>query len=187
MGITVLSSAPALTSSAPADDVAAGPSVGVSTLAARGDHAHRTPPAVLQTLLTASAPLDADLTAAAVGTALLAAKGDHRHMLADSGWQNVTLQNGWTVYGDGSYGTLAVYRKVGSIVFLRGLLTSTAATAGTAFTLPAGYRPAGVTRLFGAHADSGFARYDVSSDGRVTGPTGRGWVSFSGITFLAEV
>lgn len=105
---------------------------------------------------------------------------------SDSGWIAVTLLNGWVVYGDGNYGTINMVRKKNGIVYIRGLLNSVAATANTAFTLPVGYRPAGVSRLFGLHADNGFNRYDASTDGSVTGPTGRGWVSFAGMTFPAD-
>ena len=53
-------------------------------------------------------------------------------------WANVTFQNGWTNQA-APYQTCQ-YRKVGDIVYLRGMMIN--GTAGTvAFTLPAGFRP----------------------------------------------
>lgn len=184
MGISVLSSAPALTASAPADDVAAGPSAGVSPLAARGDHAHRTPPAVLQTLLTATAPVDADLTAAAVGTALLAAKGDHRHKLGDSGWLNLTLINGWVNYDVASFGP-SQYRKIGGVVFCRGLVKSGTASSDIA-TLPVGYRP-GYIHIYPAENSGAYTRLDILANGIIHVFAGlTSYVSLCSLMFVAE-
>ena len=53
-------------------------------------------------------------------------------------WTDVTFQNGWTNFG-GGYQTCQ-YRKVGDIVYLRGLMTHATGNS-VAFTLPAGFRP----------------------------------------------
>lgn len=181
MGITVLSSATVLTTSAPADDVAAGPSVGVSTLAARGDHAHRTPPAVLQTLLTAAAPLDT-AAAAAVGTALLAARGDHVHKIADSGWLAPTLQNSWVNYDPANYPS-AGYRKLGPFVYFKGLIRSGTIGSVPAFTLPAGYIPVRETHL-DTVSNGVIATVRVMKTGEVHITLGNnGWLSLDGCYF----
>lgn len=59
----------------------------------------------------------------------------------DTGWTDATLLNSWVAYG-GAYATPG-YRKVGSQVFLRGLMKDGTTASGTdLFQLPAGYRPA---------------------------------------------
>jgi hypothetical protein len=61
-------------------------------------------------------------------------------------WTNVTFQNGWVNYGAGQQN--AQYRKIGDLVYLRGGIKS--GTNGlAAFTLPVGFRPAGVVNLIG--------------------------------------
>ena len=183
MGITVLSSMPALDSSVPADTVAAGPAVGTSLLAAHGDHIHRTPASVLQTLLTASAPADT-AAAAAVGTALLAARGDHQHKIADTGWQNLSLINNWVNYDTASFGP-AQYRKVGGVVYVRGLVKNGTASSDIT-TLPAGYRPAYI-HIYSAENSGAYTRLDVLASGVIhvfAAPTA--YVSLCPIMFVAE-
>jgi hypothetical protein len=58
----------------------------------------------------------------------------------DTGWVPITLfANLWENYG-GTWATVA-YRKVGSRVFLRGLIRPPGNVTGTMFTLPSGFRP----------------------------------------------
>lgn len=58
---------------------------------------------------------------------------------AETGWATLPLASGWSVAG--GVGAVAEYKKVGNIVYLRGMITGMS-TAGTAmFTLPAGFRP----------------------------------------------
>jgi hypothetical protein len=76
--------------------------------------------------------------------------------VADSGWINATLTNGWT--NTGNSGTPA-YRKIDSRVQLRGEVHNT--SYGTScFTLPSGYRPG-----------SGFPRFAVQGGGSGSTPT----------------
>lgn len=62
-----------------------------------------------------------------------------------SAWANMTLQNGWGNIGGGW--ALAQYRKIGDIVYLRGLISrSTALTVTTPLaicTLPSGFTAGG--------------------------------------------
>lgn len=53
-------------------------------------------------------------------------------------WTNVSYSNGWATQ---SGEEAASYYKHNGIVRLRGVMTGASATAITAFTLPAGYRP----------------------------------------------
>lgn len=81
---------------------------------------------------------------------------------ADSGWLNATLENSWVNFG-GSFAT-AQYRKIGSLVELRGVIKDGTSTDGTTMlTLPAGYRPA-ATLIF---ATDPAVRFDIASDGTV--------------------
>lgn len=105
----------------------------------------------------------------------------------DTGWQPLTLQNGWTDYG-GSYGPPR-YRKLDSgLVILEGLLKDgTTGTTTPMFTLPAGCRPR-VNLIMKPNENSGLsnARVDILPDGRVTAHTvGTGWVSIC-FTFMAS-
>jgi len=50
-------------------------------------------------------------------------------------WTGVTFQNGWVNYGGYQ---AAQYRKIGDIVYLRGVIGN---GTGVAFTLPVGFRP----------------------------------------------
>jgi hypothetical protein len=82
-------------------------------------------------------------------------------------WTAPTLLNGWVNYG-GEWAT-AAYRKVGDIVYIRGLVKDGSVPADI-FVLPTGYRPpAGV--LFAV--DTGTpGRLDVHADGRVAAQAG---------------
>jgi len=115
--------------------------------------------------LSSATPADVAL-AAVVGAATTAARGDHTHKVADSGWLTPTLLNGWAVY-DATFGNAAMYRKIGPIVFLRGLIRSGTMGA-TAFNLPAGYRP-GIRMLFGIDSGGAYVhgRVDVHVNGDV--------------------
>jgi hypothetical protein len=60
----------------------------------------------------------------------------------DTGWINATLTGGWSNYGSPYSG--AQYRRIGNVVYLRGLVKDGAFGASNPiFTLPAGFRPAG--------------------------------------------
>lgn len=59
--------------------------------------------------------------------------------IADTGWVNLTLSNGWENLG-GKYPT-AQYRKIGKQVFLRGLIINNSSTPEVLLTLPDLIRP----------------------------------------------
>jgi hypothetical protein len=96
-------------------------------------------------------------------------------------WNPVVYQNGWRDFGSGWQG--ASYRKIGDIVYLRGL-----AAAGTApgiiFTLPVGCRPVRPHLFACDMANSAHARVDVYDNGTVLHQmSANGYVSLSNIIF----
>jgi hypothetical protein len=103
-------------------------------------------------------------------------------------WTTVTFQNSWVNYG-GGWGSVAFFKDTNGIVHLRGLAMS--GTCGNAaFTLPTGYRP-GASLLLTVNTNQTFGRVDVQTNGGVVpgangGACNNTWVSFDGITFLAE-
>jgi hypothetical protein len=130
------------------------------------------------------APSDVAL-AAVVGASLAAAPGDHVHKLADSGWQTPALQNGWLQY-DTIWGNAAMYRKIGPLVFCRGLVKS--GTLGASiFTLPVGYRPS-INMLFASEAADTICRISVQPDGTITTGAGgsQAWTSLCNLIFPAD-
>ena len=133
--------------------------------------------------LSSSAPVDVVTTAAAVGTANAAARGDHTHKLIDTGWLTPTLINGWAVY-DALFGNAAMYRKIGNMVFLRGLVKN--GTAGSViYTLPVGYRPT-VRMLFIVDATGGYGRLDIDPNGSVIHNNGATGYFQTSCSFVAD-
>jgi len=61
-----------------------------------------------------------------------------RRVIEDTGWVTATVGSGWSnVSGNG-----AAYRKIGSVVYVRGFVSATSATPSSViFTLPPGWRP----------------------------------------------
>lgn len=102
--------------------------------------------------------------------------------LADSGWIAPALAGTWAAAG-APYPAIG-YRLFRGIVYLRGRLLGP--NAGTAFTLPAGYRPA-ATRTFPVAA-AAVATFDVSAAGVVSISVGGGggYFALDSIRFVAE-
>lgn len=100
-------------------------------------------------------------------------------------WANLALVNGWTNYDNSLYGP-AVSRLVNGRVQLRGLVKS-GSLGSTIAVLPAGQRPA-FTLMFAVETGgSVHGRLDVQPDGAVKLQAGStGWVSLSGVSFVAE-
>lgn len=106
------------------------------------------------------------------------------------GWTDASFGTGWSNYGSGYHNV--GYKKVGDLVFLRGLANSGAnawSSYGTIFTLPVGFRPA-ARLIFGTTCNSNaFCRWDITSSGTVqwdSGGAGSGWVSLEGIVFSVD-
>lgn len=63
--------------------------------------------------------------------------------VGDTGWIELPLNTGWFTYKTDYPYDVASYRKIGNIVYLRGLLGASAEAGAIVGSLPAGYRPAG--------------------------------------------
>ena len=125
-------------------------------------------------------------------------------ILYPEAWVAPTFTNSWVNYGSGFQ--TAGYRRIGDVVYLRGLVKL--GTLGTSmFTLPVGYRPTGnillaalvnVKATFNTGAAStGTAhthpivaseiagRIDINTSGTVSPTTtgGNGWISLDGLSF----
>jgi len=95
-------------------------------------------------------------------------------------WTGFSFGSGWTNYGGYSLGS---YKKVGDMVFLRGLVTRTSGVGTLIGVLPVGFRPL-ATELFDVITDTGQGRIDIDSFGSMTLISGgAGWVGFSAINF----
>lgn len=98
-----------------------------------------------------------------------------------SNWINVSFNTGWGNYG-GGYNN-AQYKKVGDLVFLRGLVARSSGTETKIFTLPSGYRPTAQC-LFSNITNGGQGRIDVETDGDVQYVSGGySWVQLDGLVF----
>ena len=94
---------------------------------------------------------------------------------------SLTFNTGWGNFG-GSTGSVQ-YRKVGDLVFLRGLAARTSGSATVIATLPVGYRPP-ATYYFGTTSNSGDASCYINSSGQIVWVSGGvTWFSLSGIFF----
>lgn len=91
--------------------------------------------------------------------------------------------NSWANLG-GSFQTAAYYKDRAGLVRLVGVITAGTIPA-TAFTLPAGFRPAAIELFIGV-SGAATSRIDVQNDGQVIIRNGtNGFVSLSGICFRA--
>ena len=105
-------------------------------------------------------------------------------------WIRPTFENGWSDYGYPGW-EMAAYRKIGDIVYLRGLVSRAAGDLNQQpmFTLPIGYRPP-TPLIFNVNASTtsyANARLDVQNTGAVYVNDGRpgyaGFTSLSGVYF----
>ena len=99
-------------------------------------------------------------------------------------WAALTLNTGgkWANYGGNYYS--AAYKRVGDLVFLRGLVVRTSGSDTLIATLPSGYRP-GSYSLLATSGDDVFARIDIENDGeiRLQAGTASAYVSLDGLSF----
>lgn len=110
--------------------------------------------------------------------------------LADTGWINLPLANGWGTWDAGAWGVPQYRRKDGWVTF-RGLISSTAATTDVMATLPVGFRPPDYTNnMFVAAYDTGVRNVNITSAGAITAYSpGRGasYWSLMPVTYLAAL
>lgn len=109
--------------------------------------------------------------------------------LEDTGWLDLTLKTGWSY----QYSTdTPKYRKVGNVVYLKGLIDATASAQTTIAELPAGFRPVGqYNRFTCALNQKDFVNIQVGRNGLITDytkntSTARNLISLSGISFLID-
>jgi hypothetical protein len=81
---------------------------------------------------------------------------------ADTGWVNLSLQNGWVNHAVATYGAAAV-RRIHGVVHLRGLIKDGTHFANL-FTVPAGFRPP-YALIVPAVVSSVFQNTDTTSAG----------------------
>ena len=98
-------------------------------------------------------------------------------------WTEVTVfENGWVNYHN-TYWNTAAYRKVGDIVYLKGLVKDGTVDS-TIFTMPEGYRPPKSHLFNGTSSNGTYTRIDVDTDGHVEMRSGaNGWCSLDGLSF----
>lgn len=105
---------------------------------------------------------------------------------------SVTFTNSWTDYDashpGNEYGPAGYYKDAMGIVHLCGLISGGTLNT-SAFTLPAGFRPAWrqiYTCLSGANGNP--RRLDITADGQVIVNTSAstGWITLAGVSFVAE-
>lgn len=104
--------------------------------------------------------------------------------IPDTGWINFSYINGWQTYP--GYRPCQ-YRKIGDLVYLRGLLQASVTIAGStpATILPAGFRPT-VTDLFGPMTAAGITDFRIDTNGLVfnqAATSAGNWITLSGIVF----
>lgn len=103
----------------------------------------------------------------------------------DTGWIDLTLSSGWTFQYSGDK---PQYRRIGNIVYLRGLIDATSAAAGTIATLPAGFRPLGsFVRFTCSLNQTEYANVQVNNNGVINdhqkGTKTRTFLCLAGISF----
>jgi hypothetical protein len=109
--------------------------------------------------------------------------------LDDTTWIAPTLLSSWTNYSVPTWEP-AGYRRIGGVVYLRGMLKPGTVTVGaTLFTLPAGYRPGGNQHVSVPTSTDPASRINIMTDGTVKlnlAMTGAVWASLANISFPAD-
>lgn len=92
--------------------------------------------------------------------------GDWLKFDNDTGWQTLNLNSGWSnPYGN----DVAKYRKIGNVVYLRGLINGTSAAGNVIATLPEGYRPNGrYQRIICCKDQSNTVPIEITNEGALT-------------------
>lgn len=130
----------------------------------------------------ASAAATTDLTVDASGNFDIAVSGGYTQFGGRLGgaWTGLSFDSGWGDYGGFQTGQ---YKKVGDLVFLRGLVARSSGVGTTIATLPSGYRPLTSIR-FGIDTDTGHGAIEIASSGVITLQSGGTvFVQFEGLIF----
>jgi hypothetical protein len=100
-------------------------------------------------------------------------------------WTALGLQNNWVSYDGGVTYAHPQYRKVGDIVYVRGLIKNGTITNGTPVAnLPVGFRPP-LQLHFPTVSNDAFTLLRILSNGDITVGVGAnaGWLSINGLHF----
>lgn len=111
----------------------------------------------------------------------------------DSGWIELPLNTGWYTYKNEYPYDVASYRKIGNIVYLRGLLGATVEAASIIGVLPVGFRPSGnYNRFIVCHNQYDTAAIQVNMGGQLVEmakannmSVTRTFLNLAGISFVA--
>lgn len=95
-------------------------------------------------------------------------------------WTGLAYDTGWADLGGGYQA--GQYKKVGDLIFLRGVTTRTSGSTTLIATLPSGYRPP-AGHIFPVTANGSFGYVDIGSTGTIVITSGNPWVSLDGIVF----
>jgi hypothetical protein len=103
----------------------------------------------------------------------------------DTGWIDLSISSGWSYQYESDK---PQYRKIGNIVYLRGLLNATTDASGIIATLPSGYRPLGYFVRFTCSLNqTDYANVQVNAEGVINdsqkGSSSRTFLCLSGISF----
>ena len=99
-------------------------------------------------------------------------------MMADSGWQNVTVQSGFTA------GSAVQVRKVGNRVYLKGSLKGSFSAGTHVATIPEGFRPSYIVR-FTENGSAGTIGWKIDyTDGKLYSELKQGTVNTSQVVGL---
>jgi hypothetical protein len=105
------------------------------------------------------------------------------HVIGTAG--EPAFQNSWVNFNATADQFAAFWKDSAGIIRLRGII-KTGAVPSVAFTLPAGFRPAGLRR-FAVSSAAAFGQVDVDPTGTVSPVIGSStWVSLDGISFRTE-
>jgi len=111
--------------------------------------------------------------------------GGYAEIISRPFTQVTAFTNGWAQYG--GFGGVAYTKDAAGFVVLQGLLRGNSGTSGSAFQLPAGFRP-NTTLIFNAiNGFNGSSRLDINADGTVVMQGGApDFCSLNGVRFLAR-
>lgn len=113
--------------------------------------------------------------------------------IGDSGWIELPLNTGWWTYESDYPYDVASYRKIGNIVYLRGMVGSTAEAASIIADLPEGFRPSGsYNRFIVCHNQYDTAAIQINMGGQIVDMSkanrisvSRMFLNLAGVSFVA--